>query len=145
MPSERQYNRDHRIDDHPAESSATTAPWADLRLDVPNDRSGESIVAFVECVLVELTREDVGAEYRSSNVFGATIDQYIAADATGQQFRERRYDERLGWFEDRISRDEVREKLVWRLSRSASLARNRSHSDPVDAPDTFSVKPTHQL
>ena len=145
MPSERQHNRDCRVDDYPAESSTATAPWDDLRLQVPNDRSDESIVAFVECVLVELTHEDVGAEYRSSNVFGATIDQYSAADATGQQFRERRYDEGLGWFEDRISRDEVREKLVWRLSRSASLARNRSHADPVDAPDTFSVKPTHQL
>ena len=145
MPSERQRDPDRGIDHHPAASDAATAPWAGLHLDVPNDRSDESIVAFVECVLVELTHEDVGAEYRSSNVVGATIDQYIAADATGQQFRERRYDERLGWFEDRISRDEVREKLVWRLSRSTSLTRNRSHADPVDAPDTFSVKPTHQL
>lgn len=143
MPSERQHNQDCRIEHHSVESN--TVPWADLRLDVPNDRGDESIVAFVECVLVELTHEDVGAEYRSSNVFGVTIDQYIAADATGQQFRERRYDERLGWFEDRISRDEVREKLVWRLSRSTSLTRNRSHADPVNAPDTFSVKPTHQL
>jgi len=145
MHSERQRDRDRRIDAHPAESDAATSPWADLRLDVPNDRSDESIVAFVECVLVELTHEDVSAEYRSSNVWGATIDQYVAADAAGQQFTERRFDERLGWFETRVSRADVRDKLVWRLSQLASLARNRSHSDPVNTPDTFSVKPTHQL
>lgn len=145
MPSERQYDRPNSIDHQSTESDVATAPWADLRLQVPNDRSDESIMAFVECVLVELTHEEVGAEYRSSNVFGATIDQYIAADATGQQFRERRYDERLGWFENQINRSDVRDKLVSWLSRSASLARNRSHPDPVAKPDTFAVKPTHQL
>jgi hypothetical protein len=67
MHSERQRDPIRRIDPHPDESGAATAPWADLRLDVPNDRRDESIVAFVECVLVELTHEDVGAEYRSSN------------------------------------------------------------------------------
>jgi hypothetical protein len=109
MPSERQYDRPNSIDHQSTESDVATAPWADLRLQVPNDRSDESIMAFVECVLVELTHEEVGAEYRSSNVFGATIDQYIAADATGQQFRERRYDERLGWFENQINRSDVRD------------------------------------
>ena len=141
MTSERQHDRDRGVDDYPAASSTATAPWADLRLQVPNDRSDESIVAFVECVLVELTHEAVGAEYRSSNVFGATVDQYITADVTGQQFREPRYDERLGWFETPISRDDVRDTLVWRLSRPASLARNRNHPDPGTAPDTFQVNP----
>ena len=102
-------------------------------------------MAFVECVLIELTHEDVGAEYRSSNAWGATIDQYVAAEATGRQFTKRRYDERLGWDETQISRDAVRDKLVWQLSRSGSLATNRSHAEPVTKPDTFSVKPTQQL
>ena len=145
MHSERQRDPIRRIDPHPAESGATTAPWADLQLDVPNDRRDESIVAFVECVLVELTHEEVGAEYRSSNAWGAKIDQYVAADATGQQFIKRRYDERLGWDETQIARADVREKLVWRLSRSASVATDRSHAEPVTKPDTFSVKPTQQL
>lgn len=145
MHSERQRDPDRGIDHHPVASDGATAPWAGLRLQVPNDRSDESIVAFVECILVELTHEDVGAEYRSSNVFGTTIDQYIAADATGQQLRERRYDECLGWFENQISRSDVRDKLVSWLSQPMSLARNRSHPDPVTKPDTFSVKPTRQL
>jgi len=145
MHSERQRDPIRRIDPRPAESDAATPPWADLRLDVPNDRRDESIVAFVECVLVELTHEDVGAEYRSSNAWGAKIDQYVAAEATGQQFTERRYDERLGWDESQITREAVRDKLVWQLSRSESLATNRSHAEPVTKPDTFIVKPTQQL
>jgi len=102
-------------------------------------------VAFVECVLVELTHEDVGAEYRSSDVWGATIDQYVATDTTGQQFIKRQYDERLGWDEMQIAREDVRDKLIWRLTRAGSLATNRSHGEPVTNPDTFSVKPMHQL
>ena len=145
MYSARQRNRDRRIDHHPAESDEATSPWAELRLAVPNDRSDESFVAFVECVLVELTHEDVGARYRSSNVWGATIDQYVAVDRTGQRFTERRFDERRGWDETQITRADVREKLVWRLSQSASVATNRSHADPVTNPDTFSVKSTQQL
>jgi len=145
MYSERQRNRNRRIDYRSAESDKATSPWADLRLSVPNDRSGESVVAFVECVLVELTHEDVGAEYRSSNVWGAKIDQYVATDGTGQRFTERRYDERLGWDETQITRADVREQLVRRLSQSASVATNQSHADPVTEPDTLSVKPTQQL
>jgi len=145
MHSERQRDPIRRIDPHPAESGAATAPWADLRLDVPNDRRDESIVAFVECVLVELTHQDVGAEYRSSNAWGAKIDHYVAAEATGQQFIKRRYDERLGWDETQITREAVRDKLAWQLSRPGSLATNRSHAEPVTKPDTFSVKPTQQL
>jgi len=131
MYSERQRNRNRRIDYRSAESDKATSPWADLRLSVPNDRSDESVVAFVECVLVELTHEEVGAEYRSSNAWGAMIDQYVAADATGQQFIKRQYDERLGWDEMQIAREEVRDKLIWRLIRAGSLATNRSHGEPI--------------
>ena len=70
MYSARQRNRDRRIDHHPAESDEATSPWAELRLAVPNDRSDESIVAFVECVLVELTHEPVVAEYVSTQIWG---------------------------------------------------------------------------
>lgn len=98
-------------------------------------------MAFVECVLVELTHDDIGAEYRSSNAWGAKIDQYVATDGTGQRFTERRYDERLGWDETQITRADVREQLVRRLSQSASVATNQSHADPVTEPDTLSVKP----
>jgi len=54
-------------------------------------------------------------------------------------------DERLGWHEQTASRQDVREELVNRLSRSHSLATNRSHDAPVDEPDIFAVKARHQL
>ena len=83
------------------------SPWSDLRLSVPNTRSGESIVAFVECVLVELTHEDVGAEYVASNVRGVKRTQFIAVDDIGETFQKRYYDERLGWHEQTIGRQGV--------------------------------------
>ena len=145
MHSERQHQRDRGIDREPTHRDASASPWSDLRLSVPNTRSGESIVSFVECVLVELTHEDVGAEYISSNVWGLKRTQFIAVDALGETFRKRHYDERLGWHEQTISRQEVREELVNRLSRSSSLVTNRSHGAPVDESDTFAVKARQQL
>lgn len=120
-------------------------PWADLGLTVPNDRSQLSIVSLVECVLVELTHEDVGAEYVSANVWGAKRTQFIAIDDVGETFQKRHYDERLGWHESTISRQAVRDELIDRLTRSSSLASDRSHDAPVDGADTFSVKPAREL
>ncbi|WP_408960793.1 hypothetical protein [Natrinema sp. 74] len=121
------------------------APWADLELTVPNDRSQLSIVSLAECVLVELTHEKVGAEYVSANVWGAKRTQFIAIDDVGETFQKRHYDERLGWHESTVSRQAVREYLITRLTRSSSLASDRSHDAPVDDPDTFSVKPAREL
>ncbi|PGF14581.1 hypothetical protein CP556_21030 [Natrinema sp. CBA1119] len=145
MHSERQHQRDRRINRALADPNASVSPWSDLHLPVPNNRSSASIVAFVECVLVELTHADVGAEYRSSNVWGVKLTQYIAAETTGQLFRKRYYDERLGWHEQTIPRQDVRTELINRLARPASLATNRSHTHPVGKRDTFRVKPTWQL
>ena len=75
---------------------SSEAPWADLELMIPNDRSQLSIVSFVECVLMELTHEEVGAEYVSTNVWGAKRTQFIAIGDNGEMFRKRHYDERLG-------------------------------------------------
>ncbi len=47
--------------EHPSED-----PWADLELMLPHGRSPTGIVSFVECALVELTHEDVGAEFVST-------------------------------------------------------------------------------
>ena len=143
------YSRQQRQPARSTETQTTKntrdSPWSDLHLSVPNTRSGESIVSFVECALVELTHEDVGAEYISSNVWGVKRTQFIAVDDVGETFQKRHYDERLGWHEQTISRQDVREELVNRLSQSSSLATNRSHGAPVDEPDTFTVKVRHQL
>ena len=124
---------------------SSEAPWVDLELTIPNDRSQLSIVSFVECVLVELTHEEVGAEYVSTNVWGAKRTQFIALDDNGGMFQKRHYDERLGWHESTVSRRAVREDLITRLTRSSSLATDRSHDLPVNDPDTFSVKPARKL
>ena len=145
MTTERQHPRDRGIDWTPTHRHPSKQPWSNLELRVPNDRSRESLISFVECVLVELTHADVGAEYRSSNVWGVKLTQYIAADTVGERFKKRHYDERLGWHEQTISRQDVRDELINRLERPASLATNQSHSDPVEEPDTFRVKPTWQL
>jgi len=97
------------------------------------------------CVLVELTHADVGAEYRSSNVWGIKLTQYIAADTVGERFKKRHYDERLGWHEQTMSRQDVRDELLNRLARPASARRIRVIPYPVEEPDTFQVKPTWQL
>ncbi|WP_218927225.1 hypothetical protein [Halosimplex rubrum] len=94
---------------------------------------------------MELTHEEVGAEYVSANVWGAKRTQFIAVDDVGETFQKRHYDERLGWHESTVSRQAVREELITRLTRSSSLASDRSHDTPVDGADTFSVKPARAL
>ncbi|QCC57161.1 hypothetical protein NP511_22270 (plasmid) [Natrinema thermotolerans] len=145
MTTERQHPRDRGIDRTPTHRQPSKQPWSDLELRVPNDRSRESLVSFVECVLVELTHADVGAEYRSSNVWGVKLTQYIAADTVGERFEKLHYDERLGWHKQMMSRQDVRDELINRLARPASLATNQSHPHSVEEPDTFRVKPTWQL
>ncbi len=145
MNSERQHPRDRGIDRTPTHRQTSFPPWCDLKSRVPNDRSRESLISFIECVLVELTHADVGAEYRSSNVWGIKLTRYIAAETTGQLFRKCHYDERLGWHEQTMSRQDVRDELINRLARPASLTTSRSHAAPVENPDTFRVKPTWQL
>ncbi|MCF2208345.1 hypothetical protein KVP02_11880, partial [Halobacterium salinarum] len=44
-----------------ATNSDGEAPWADLEVAIPNDRDHASLVALVECALIELTHEHVGA------------------------------------------------------------------------------------
>lgn len=55
-------------------------PWADLELTVPNEPNHASVVALVECALVELTREAVGTEYVSRQVGKMKRAQFIAVD-----------------------------------------------------------------
>ncbi len=143
MSSEHERQQSRLRDEQREQSSE--APWSDLELTIPNDRSQLSIVSFVECVLVELTHEEVGAEYVSTNVWGAKRTQFIAIDDNGEIFRKRHYDERLGWHESTVSRRAVRKNLITRLTRSSSRTTDRSHDVPVDDPDTFSVKLTRKL
>jgi len=144
MYSARQHNRDCRIDHHPAESDEATSPWADLRLTVPNDRRDTSLVALVECALVELTHEHVGAVVVAQQVWGTKRTQYVAVDDVGQQFQKRHFDSRLGWHETIVPRETVRDELITQLTRSTSPPADTREA-AASEPNTFSVKSVREL
>lgn len=138
MVSESTY--DEQTAHRESNSPKPDAPWAEIELPVPNNRSHASVVALVECTLVELTHEPVGAEYVAPNAWGTKRTQYIAVDDVGETFRKQHFDERLGWHETTVSRQDVRDELINRLTRSTS-----STAESCDVPatdrDTFTVKP----
>jgi hypothetical protein len=112
---------------------------------VPTDRDHVSVVALVECALVELTHEGVGAVFVSRQVGRSTRTQYVAAGDVGEQFQKRHFDDRLGWHETTISRRTVREELITQLTRSTSTPAKRSGERAASEPDTFVVKPVREL
>ena len=70
-----------------ATNSDGEAPWADLEVAIPSDRDHASLVALVECALVELTHEQVGAVVVTQQVWGTKRTQYVAVNDVGQQFQ----------------------------------------------------------
>jgi hypothetical protein len=79
-----------------ATNSDGEAPWADLEVAIPSDRDHASLVALVECALVELTHEQVGAVVVAQQVWGTKHTQYVAVDDIGQHFQKGHFDSRLG-------------------------------------------------
>lgn len=130
--------RDDRRPDGQADEHLEPVPG--LELPVPNEQSQADIETLVDRVLVTLEADAVGAEYVSMNAWGVTRTRYLAASEKGS-FLKRRYDERVGWVDGSCPRSAVQEELVSRLSRSTSLATNRTHSQRIDTPDTFRVQP----
>ncbi|GCF15731.1 hypothetical protein Harman_36660 [Haloarcula mannanilytica] len=112
---------------------------------VPTDRDHASVVALVECALVEVTHEAVGAVFVSRQIGRATRTQYVAADDVGEQFQKRHFDNRLGWHETTVPRQTVRDELITQLTRSASTTAERSGEEAASEPDTFVVKPVREL
>jgi len=145
MHSERQRNGDQCSDPQATEAGAASPAWTDLEVTVPNDRDHTSIVALVEYVLVELTHETVGAEYRSEHVWGTQRTQFVAADGLGATFRKRHFDARLGWHETTVSRAAVRAELLTRLTRPSSLSSDGAPSGTTGDPDRFCVKHASEL
>jgi hypothetical protein len=126
-------------------TSDSKAPWADLVVTIPNDRDHASFVALVECALVELTHEAVGAVFVSRQVGRATRTQYVAADDIGEQFQKRHFDSRLGWHETTVPRETVRDELITQLTRSAVSPAERTREAAASEPNTFTVKPVREL
>ncbi|WP_435065376.1 hypothetical protein [Halobaculum sp. EA56] len=134
-----------RAADHAASTPDDEAPWADLEMAVPTDRDHASVVALVECALVELTHETVGAVFISRQVGRSTRTQYVARDDVGEQFQKRRFDDRLGWHETTVPRRTVRDELITKLTRSPSASADQSGERAASEPDTFVVKPVREL
>jgi len=99
----------------------------------------------VECALVELTHETVGAVFVAHQVGRSTRTQYVAADDVGEQFQKRHFDDRLGWHETTVPRRTVRDELITQLTRSASTAAERAGEEVASESDTFVVKPVREL
>jgi len=118
--------------------------WADLQVAIPSDRDHASLVALMECALVELTHEHVGAVVVAQQVWGAKRTQYVAVDDVGEQFQKRHFDSRLGWLETTVSRETVRDELITQLTRSAASPAERTQ-EAASEPDTFTVKPVRDL
>jgi len=128
-----------------ATNSDGEAPWADLEVTIPTDRDHASLVALVECVLVELTHEHVGAVVVTHQVRGTNRTQYVAVDDVSEQFQKRHFDARLGWHETTVPREIVRDELVTQLTRSAASQAERTREAAASEPDTFTVKPVQEL
>ena len=143
MASERRSKT--RAADHAGTTTDGEAPWADLEMTVPTNRDHASVVALVECTLVELTHEAVGAVFVAHQVGRSTRTQYVAADDVGEQFQKRHFDGRLGWHETTVPRRTVRDELVTQLTRSPSTSAERPSEGTAREPDTFTVKPIREL
>ncbi|MFC6614942.1 hypothetical protein ACFQAS_08265 [Halopenitus salinus] len=127
--------------------SEVAPPWAHLDVELPTDRSPTSIVALVECALVEMTHEPVGAEVISWHVWGVKRTQYIAVDGVGDTFTKRHFDERLGWSATTIKRETVRDELIAHITRAShrDRATTHHHDSSVGGLDRFRVAPVHVL
>jgi hypothetical protein len=107
-----------------ATNSDGEAPWADLEVTIPTDRDHASLVALVECVLVELTHEHVGAVVVTHQVWGTNRTQYVAVDDVSEQFQTRHFDARLSWHETTVPREIVRDEFVTQLTGRQPHKRN---------------------
>ena len=112
---------------------------------VPTDQDHASVVALVECALVELTHEAVGAVFVSRQVGRSTRTQYVADDEVGEQFQKRHFDDRLGWHETTVPRRAVRDELITQLTRSPPTSAERAGERAASESDTFVVKPVREL
>jgi hypothetical protein len=143
MPSER--FSETRAAHHAETTTDGRAPWEDLKVTVPTDRDHASVVALVECALVELTHEAVGAVFVSQQVGRSTRTQYVGSDDVGEQFQKRHFDDRLGWHETSVPRRTVRDELITQLTRWALTTAERSGEEAASEPDTFVVKPVREF
>lgn len=131
--------------DYATTTPDSEAPWSDLEVAIPNDRDHASLVALVECALIELTHEHVGAVVVTHQVRGTNHTQYVAVDDVSEQFQKRHFDARLGWHETTVPREIVRDELVTQLTRSAASQAERTREAAASEPDTFNVKPVQEL
>jgi len=127
-----------------ATNSDGEAPWADLEVAIPSDRNHASLVALVECVLVELTHEQVGPSSSPSRCGDETY-------AVRRRRRRRRAVSEAAlrqpaWLaRDYVPRETVRDELITKVTRSAVSPPERTREAAASEPNTFTVKPVREL
>jgi hypothetical protein len=116
--------------------------WSDLSMEVPNDVPTARVLSFVECVLVELTHEPVGALYRSNEEWGVIETVTIHADwtslSTDKPYVRFRRDPRTGRQVSSYSYETIRDALVNQLSKKRA-------EDSLVATDSFAAYPLSTL
>ncbi|WP_282352335.1 hypothetical protein [Haloferax volcanii] len=122
----------------------STAVWR-FNTAVPTDWDHASVVALVECALVELTHEAVGAVFVSRQVGRSTRTQYVAAGVVGEQFQKWHFDDRLGWHETTAPRRMARDEFITQFTRSPSTSTERAGEGVASELDIFVVKPVREL
>jgi len=119
----------------------------DLEVAIPSDRNHASlVVALVECVLVELTHEQVGAVVVAQQVWG---DETYAVRR--RRRRRRAVSEAAlrqpAWLarDYRSFLETVRDELITKVTRSAVSPPERTREAAASEPNTFTVKPVREL
>lgn len=116
--------------------------WSDLSMEVPNEVTSARVISFVECALVELTHEPLGAVYRSNEEWGVIETVIVHVDWTAMTIEDSfvrfRRDPRTGTQLSTHSRPTVHDALVSRLTTG------RAEDIPVTT-DSFDVYPLSTL
>jgi len=127
-----------------ATNSDGKAPWADLEVTIPSDRDHASLVALVECALVELTHEQVGAVVIVQQVWGRNARSTSPSTTSASSSRSGTSTAGLAGTRP-PSREIVRDELITKVTRSAVSPPERTREAAASEPNTFTVKPVREL
>jgi hypothetical protein len=100
-----------------------TAPWTDLRCDIPNSLSETRQVSLAECILVELKHEPVAVRLAFRDEWTLFFHSEFASLDLDREFLRHRLTSAAGKQTVAISRSAVRDQLLTYLSRSESAGR----------------------
>ncbi|WP_424016177.1 hypothetical protein ACOZ4N_00845 (plasmid) [Halorientalis pallida] len=97
-----------------------TAPWTDLRCDIPNSLSETRQVSLAECILVELKHEPVAVRLAFRDEWTLFFHSEFASGDHSEEFVRHRLTSATGQQTVAMLRADVRDQLLTYLSRSES-------------------------